>query len=199
MLMLILWVSCVPKNNEKQQENPPFALKTFLDNFISENPNIGNNEITLKDGEGVLCSEIQKNIGDTLAFFSQLPFEFEMAMEYPQSPFDFETESYPNAGKYVIKFGFGEYTSNCTISDNYKVTFQVFAVVGKEIVSPLVKGGLYHINGKFKDFANCHGSFVLPSGKCFDGSPRISLLDNKLHFNIGTLILEDITISKIDK
>lgn len=186
------------KSNVQIQE-PSFLLKELLDSLLKESPNIMNNDITKQDFANVLTTELQKYRGDTLPFLSELPFEFEMSMEYPKSPFDFESEIYKNAGKYVVKFGFGKYSSKCKLSDKYETTFQVFSIVDKSTASQLVDNSLYKINGTFNDFSNCNGSFTLPSGKCFNGYPRISKssLYEIPSIDLGTLIIENLTFTKI--
>ena len=197
LFIIILLSSCTSDNKKIQQQaqqTPP--LKEFLDSFIAQNENLMNNNVTMNDGANALMTQLQESIGDTLPFVINLPLQFEMLLEYPKSPFEFESDAFKNTGKYVAKFSFG---SNCNykISDDYTTTFQIFTIIDKELALQLIENKLYHINGIFKDFANTNGSFVLPSGKCFEGFPKINSIDSKPYIDLGTLIIEDISFKQV--
>lgn len=200
LVLLSLILGCKPNQTggQEKKEANSFVLKTILDNFLVENPELTNNEITLKEGSEKLEMLLRVKLNDSFEVISELPFEFEAAVEYPASPFEsVEIEAFANAGKYVAKFGFGEYTSKVKLANNYKTTFQVFSIMDKETVMKLKKGSLYKINGVFKDFANCKGSFYLPGGKCFDNPPKIDSHKEGPYINLGTLIVEDISFVEI--
>lgn len=188
---VLMFCSCTNTTTKKQEEKKPFALKTLLDQFVADNPEMSNNEVTLKDASIKLADLIRQNVGDSLALISELPVEFEMTMEYPNEIY------IKTPGMYVAKFGFGEYQSKTKLSDNYKATFIVFSIVDKETVSKLKKGALYNIKGTFKDFANCKGSFQLPSGKCIENPPSVHSYNDGPSFNLGTLIVENLSFEEI--
>ena len=189
---VILFSGCQgPTKKPEKEEVKNYALKTLLDGFIAESPEMTNNEITLGDASDKLAIVTKQNIGDSLQLISELPLEFEMALEYPNEIY------IKTPGMYVAKFGFGEFQSKTKLSDKYKASFIVFSIVDKETVSKLKKGSFYTIKGTFKDFANCKGSFQLPSGKCIDNPPKISSYKDELSFNFGTLIVENISFVEI--
>ncbi len=206
-LLLITLISCdssINNNNHKnenKQEPQKFALQLLLDSCLRSQPNSMNNDVSRSILADSIKVAFQKHIGDTLPFLSDIPLTFEMSLEYPPSPFKFYTESYKNAGKYVVKFGFGEITSKFTLSPDYKVSFQVFTIMEKEQVASLVDNGLYRINGTFIDFANnsAKTGFVLPSGKCLIDYPKVIFIDKKPYFSLGTLILENITLEPLNR
>lgn len=195
VLTMVLFSNCVSTPKSSEEEKPTLILQEMLDSFIAQNENLTNNEITMKDGAISLMHLVQESIGDTLHFVSELPMEFEMALEYNQSPFSSPSSAFPYEGKFVVKFNYS--SSRNPMSDNYSTTFQVFSIVEKDVVLELVKGKFYHINCTFKDFANTNGSFLLPSGKAFNGFPSITLYDSKPKFNFGTLVVENLTFTPV--
>ncbi len=183
IILALSLLSCVQNNNNSKDniiKSEPL-LYVFIDSLLKENPNMMNNEITKQDFEILLKSEIQEYREDSLPFLNELPLKFEMALEYPE--YD------KNNGKYVVKFG---------LSSSRSITLQVFAIVEKSFVTQLVEGELYNISGLFKDFANCKGSFTLPSGGCFEGFPVVSGsgLNKSPYIDLGTFILENLTFAK---
>lgn len=190
------------KSEEGRKE---YVLKIMLDSCLNNNPNATNNDITKSILADSIKATIQNYIGDTLPFLTDIPVEYEMCLEYPKSSFDFESESFKNAGKYVVKFSFGKYSSKCELSDNYETTFQIFTIMDKVTVSKLIDKELYYVNGKFIDFANNtkETGFVLPSGKCLIDYPRVlagyGTYDKKIKIDLGTLVLEDVSFSQINQ
>ena len=194
--------SCVNKQSNTEQLTEEYILKTILDSCLEKQPNAMNNDITRSILADSIKATIQCYIGDSLPFLSNIPLKYEMALEYLPSPFDFESESFKNAGKYVVKFSFSESSNKCELSKEYQTTFQIFTIMDKEAVATLIDGALYYVNGKFIDFANNskETGFVLPSGKCLVDYPSISrsALDNKPFINLGTLIIENATFIPIE-
>lgn len=181
------------KSNVQVQKEPTFILKGLLDSLINESPNLMNNDITKQDFANILTSNLRKYRTDTLPFLSELPVAFEMSMQYPESDFE-------NAGKYVVKFGFG--SSKFTLSKDYQTTFQIFTVMDKENAATLIDGEFYHVKGIFIDFANNskETGFVFPNGKCIIDYPKISVssLGNVPFINLGSLIIENATFTKYE-
>lgn len=202
-ISLVIFASCTAKRTETQSviKDSPKQLAVFLDKCLAEQPNALNNEVTRTILADTIKTRLLKYQGDTLAILSDLPMEYEMCLQYPPCIFEtFEASFEKNAGKYVVKFSFGEYTSKCKLSSKYKTTFQVFSILDKETVAMLVDGALYKINGKFRDFANNtqETGFVLPSGKCIISYPSVTSIDNSPYIDLGTLILDNISFSKIE-
>lgn len=203
VILLAIFASCTGKKAETQLEmkHPPKQLAVFLDKCLSEQPNALNNEVTRTILADTIRERLLKHQNDTLPILSDLPMKYEMCLQYPPRVFEtFEAESDKNAGKYVVKFSFGEYSSKIKLSSKYKTTFQVFAILEKEVVATLVDGALYEINGAFRDFANNtqETGFVLPSGKCVISYPNVTSIDNGPYIDLGTLILDNISFSQIE-
>lgn len=188
-------ISSPPKSKVKQ-----YALQQLLDSCLKQQPNAMNNEVSRSILADTIKTTIQKFIGGSLPFLADIPLQYEMCLEYPRHFESFESEIDKNAGKYVVKFGFGEILSKCKLSDNYQATFQVFAVMDRKQVETLVDNALYHVNGVLVDFANNskETGFVLPSGKCLVDYPKVITSGNKPYFMLGTLILENITFTPIN-
>ena len=202
-ILFAIFSSCTGKRVETQSEikDSPKQLAVFLDKCLSEQPNSLNNEVIRTTLSDTIRERLLKYQGDTLPILSDLPMEYEMCLQYPLRIFEtFEADCDKNAGKYVVKFSFGEYTSKCKLSPKYKTTFQVFSILDKEAVAMLVDGALYKINGEFRDFANNtqKTGFVLPSGKCIISYPSVTSIDNNPYIDLGTLILDNISFSKIE-
>lgn len=203
VILLSIFASCIGKRMETQSEikNSPKQLAVFLDKCLSEQPNALNNEVTRAILADTIRERLLKYQNDTLPILADLPMKYEMCLQYPPRIFEtFEASFEKNAGKYVVKFSFGEYTSKIKLSSKYKTTFQVFTILEKETVATLVDGALYKINGKFRDFANNtqKTGFVLPSGKCIISFPSVISIDNSPYIDLGTLILDNISFSKIE-
>lgn len=203
VILLAIFASCTGKRTETQSEikDSPKQLAVFLDKCLSEQPNALNNEVTRTILADTIRERLLKYQNDTLPILSDLPMEYEMCLQYPPRIFEtFEASFEKNAGKYVVKFSFGENTSKINLSSKYKTTFQVFTILEKEVVATLVDGALYKINGKFRDFANNtqKTGFVLPSGKCIISYPSVTSIDNSPYIDLGTLILDNISFSKIE-
>ncbi len=200
---MIFLFGCVNKQPNIVQSQKEYILKTILDSHLEKQPNAMNNEIAMSILADSIKTTIQSYAGDSLPFLTEIPMMYDMALEYPPNPYDFELESFKNAGKYVVKFSFSEYSNKCELSKEYQTTFQIFTIMDKETVATLIDNGLYHINGKFIDFANnsSETGFVLPSGKCLIDYPKVSRssINNKPFINLGTLILENVTFVQIQK
>lgn len=203
VILLSIFASCIGKRTETQSEikDSPKQLAVFLDKCLSEQPNALNNEVTRTILADTIRERLLKYQNDTLPILSDLPMKYEMCLQYPPRIFEtFEASFEKNAGKYVVKFSFGEYTSKIKLSSKYKTTFQVFTILEKETVATLVDGALYKINGKFRDFANNtqKTGFVLPSGKCIISYPSVTSIDKNPYIDLGTLILDNLSFSKIE-
>lgn len=158
-----------------------------------------NNDVTRSILADSIKESFQKYIGDSLPFLTGIPLTYEMALEYPPSPFDFYSERFKNAGKYVVKFEMYEGSKGFKLSPEYTTTFLVFTVMDKEQVATLIDKKQYYVNGNFRDFANCSSKtgFILPSGKCLTSYPSIYESSfGGVTFNLGTLILEDVTFNR---
>ena len=199
VLLCVLVGGCIssPTKNEVRQ----YALQQLLDSCLKQQPNAMNNKISMSILADTIKTAIQKFRGDSLPFLADIPLQYEMCLEYPRHFESFESEIDKNAGKYVVKFGFGEISSKCKLSDNYQATFQVFTVMDREQVATLVDNALYHVNGMLVDFANNskETGFVLPSGKCLVDYPKVIISDSKPYFMLGTLILENVTFTLINQ
>ena len=193
-------IGCIKHNQptDVKQKRHEYALSRVLDSCMKTQPNFNNNEITRTILADTIKSVFQRNRGFALSNIEDLPFQYEMALEYPRLFDSFESEIDKDAGKYVVKFCFG--TSNCDFSDRYDVCFNVFTIMEKDKVAMLVEDSLYYIRGKFRDFANDsqETGFILPSGKCLIDYPTIyiSALGNKPVINLGTLILDSLTFNR---
>lgn len=196
------FVGCgtTPNKNNSNQEPTKYVLQQFLDSFLEQQPNAMNNDVSRSILADTIKVAIQQFIGDSLPFLSDIPLQYEMCLVYPRHFESFESEIDKNAGKYVVKFGFGETVSKCSLSDDYKATFQVFTIMDKEQVAMLVDNALYHVNGTFVDFANNskETGFVLPSGKCLVDYPKITTLERKPYFMLGTLVLENVKFKPVN-
>ena len=203
LIILACFVGCTQKQSDKTQPGKPHQkhLAVFLDNCLQEQPNAMNNEVSRSILADTIQARFLKFQGDTLLCLSDIPMQYEMCLEYPARVFDsFEAPTDKNAGKYVVKFSFGEASSKMKLSEQYNVTFQAFAILEKEQVATLVDGALYHINGIFRDFANNsqETGFILPSGKCLVDYPEIIAIDGKPYIDLGTLILDNLSFHKLN-
>lgn len=174
-----------------------YALRDLIDSCMQSQPNVMNNDVTKSIFADTLKECFQRFRGSTLPYLKNLPLQYEMCLEYPRI---FESELDKNAGKYVVKFAFGEISSKCRLSDKYETTFQVFAILDKETVATLVDNSLYYIEGTFRDFANNsqETGFLLPSRRYFIDYPRISTSwCNEPFIDLGTLIIDSLSFSQI--
>ena len=201
MLPMFVFIECTGKKNVNaiKTKKPTEQLTIFLNQCLLEHPNALNNEVT----RTILADTIRERLfqNDTLPILSNLPMRYEGCMQYPERVFEtFETEYDKNAGKYVVKFSFGEYSSKIKLSSKFESTFQVFTILDKETVGKLVDGDLYNINGKFRDFANNtqKTGFVLPNRKCIVDYPRVISINNTPYINLGTLVIDDLSFSKFN-
>lgn len=115
-----------------------------------------------------------------------------MALEYGVDPWQYIDTTI--IGKYVVKFSY----SDDSVSNDYSVGFQVFAILEKEKVMQLIDGNKYFISGTFRDFANntTETGFRLPSGKCSYDYPSVSYYSTfspSLQINLGTIVLDNLT------
>lgn len=203
-VMMFCASSCISNTstNKGKEDKQDCRLKAMLDSCLIEQPNAMNNDVTKSILADTIKARLQQFRGDTLIYISDIPFQYEMALEYPPSPFEFESESYKNAGKYVVKFGHSDTFTKYRISDKYEVSFQVFTIMNKETVANLVDGELYYISGIFRDFANnsSETGFVLPSGKCLIQYPTVNkYTGDKVSINLGTMIVDGLTFKLISQ
>lgn len=179
---------------QQEQQQEKYALREMLDSCLQAQPNANNNDVARSILADTLKSKFQRFRGYSLPYIEDLPFQYEMCLEYPQT---LETD----IEKYVVKFGFGDVTSKCELSDKYETTLQVFTVLDKETVATLVDGALYHIKGTFRDFANnsTETGFKLPSGKCLVDYPSVGVtaFDDKPFIYMGTLVIDNLSFTQI--
>lgn len=190
VLLCIVLLGCGNRTQKKAAQTPPpkYALREMLDSCLKSQPMANNNDVTRSIFADTLKSKIQLYKGCALPYIEGVPMQYEMCLPYPN-------------GQYVVKFGFGENTSKCKLSNDYKTTFQVFAIMDKEKVAMLVDGSLYYIKGIFRDFANnsSETGFSLPSGKYIVDYPNIISIDNKPYIDLGTLVVDSLSFTKINQ
>lgn len=193
-LFFLALSSCIQNGNKQANATiKKTELNILLDTLVSKCPNMMNNDITKTDFADTLTRTLSKYQGKPLGLLQGLKMEFEMCMPYPNDSLVFESD----ANKYIVKFGFSESDNAIVQSDKYTTTFQIFSIVDKKTASQLVENSFYELKGTFRDFVNCKGSFTLPSGKCFEGYPKISELDSKPYIDMGTLIVDNLTFTKV--
>ena len=171
---------------------PQYAIASLIDSCLGVVP--ATNNVARSMLADTLKSKFQRYQGKHLPYIDDLFFDYEMCLEYPKT---FDSVGAANAGKYVVKFSL----SNDKIADGFSVTFQVFTIMDKESVAPLVEGGTYHLDGLFRDFANSttETGFVLPSGKCTNAYPTVtSNSDGTPYINLGTLVIDSLSFSKVE-
>ena len=190
VLLCFVLLGCGNRTQKKAAQTPPlkYALREMLDSCLKSQPMANNNDVTRSIFADTLKSKIQLYKGCALPYIEDVPMQYEMCLPYPN-------------GQYVVKFGFGENTSKCKLSNDYKTTFQVFAIMDKEKVAMLVDGSLYYIKGIFRDFANnsSETGFSLPSGKYIVDYPNIISIDNKPYIDLGTLVVDSLSFTKINQ
>lgn len=190
VLLCFVLLGCGNRTQKKAAQTPPpkYALREMLDSCLKSQPMANNNDVTRSIFADTLKSKIQLYKGRALPYIEDVPMQYEMCLPYPN-------------GQYVVKFGFGENTSKCKLSNDYKTTFQVFAIMDKEKVAMLVDGSLYYIKGIFRDFANnsSETGFSLPSGKYIVDYPNIINIDNKPYIDLGTLVVDSLSFTKINQ
>ena len=190
VLLCFVLLGCGNRTQKKAAQTPPpkYALREMLDSCLKSQPMANNNDVTRSIFADTLKSKIQLYKGRALPYIEDVPMQYEMCLLYPN-------------GQYVVKFGFGENTSKCKLSNDYKTTFQVFAIMDKEKVAMLVDGSLYYIKGIFRDFANnsSETGFSLPSGKYIVDYPNIISIDNKPYIDLGTLVVDSLSFTKINQ
>lgn len=193
-LLLAGCMNNASKQVPQHEQQEKYALREMLDSCLQAQPNANNNDVTRSILADTLKSKFQCFRGHSLPYIEDLPFQYEMCLKYPQT---LETD----IEKYVVKFGFGDVTSKCELSDKYETTFQVFAIMDKEKVAMLVDGSLYYIKGIFRDFANnsSETGFSLPSGKYIVDYPNIISIDNKPYIDLGTLVVDSLSFTKINQ
>lgn len=187
-LLLAGCMNNASKQVPQHEQQEKYALREMLDSCLQAQPNANNNDVTRSIFADTLKSKIQLYKGRALPYIEDVPMQYEMCLPYPN-------------GQYVVKFGFGENTSKCKLSNDYKTTFQVFAIMDKEKVAMLVDGSLYYIKGIFRDFANnsSETGFSLPSGKYIVDYPNIISIDNKPYIDLGTLVVDSLSFTKINQ
>ena len=205
-ILLICVCACVCAcnsrgNKQVEQVKQKYILEALLDSCLFAYPNANNNDVSRSIFADTLKCKFQNFRNKHLPYIKDLPFQYEMCLEYPPRVFEsFESEIDKNAGMYVVKFSFSEVSSKCKLSEHYSTTLQVFAVLGKETAAMLVDGALYYIDGIFVDFANNskETGFKLPSGKCLVDFPSVINYNEKPYIDLGTLVLDNLTFSKIE-
>lgn len=199
ILLGVLFSSCHQRQTtEDCQSLSKSNVHSFIDSCLSSVPNANNNDITRAILADTIKARLQRMSGDTLAILSDLALEYEMSLEYKCIFDTFESELDKNAGKYVVKFSLSSLGECSPKSDVFNVTLQVLTIMGKDDVAKLIDNVEYVVQGKFVDFANNtqETGFRLPSGQYFVDYPSVNtdVFDKeKIHINLGTLILEDIT------
>lgn len=199
-VFLLVACSNVGTKQESKVEEKKKALAVMLDSCFIAQPNIMNNDITRSIFADTITAIFQRYRGKQLPYIADLPVRYEMCLEYKRHFENFEASVDRNAGKYVVKFGFGKYSSNCKLSDDYETTFQVFALLDKQTASELIEDSLYYIGGIFRDFSNnsSETGFILPDGKCLISYPTVTTSSfNKPFIDLGTLIIDSLTFTKI--
>lgn len=174
-----------------EPDMPQYALASLIDSCMGVAP--ATNDVARSMIADTLKSKFQRYQGKHLPYLDDLFFTYEMCLEYPKT---FDSVDDANVGKYVVKFSL----ANDGIADGYTTTLQVFAIMDKESVAPLVDGETYHLDGLFRDFANStqETGFVLPSGKCINDYPSVtSNSDGTPYINLGTLVIDSLTTSKV--
>lgn len=203
MSTVFIFSGCnVSSTKQPKEQHHQKQLAVFIDKCLEEQPNAMNNQVTRTALSDTIRDRLLKYRGDTLPILLDIPLEYEMCLQYPPRLFEtFEAECDKNAGKYVVKFSYSEYFSDEKLSSKYQTTFQVFSILNKESVENLIDGAKYNINGKFRDFANNtqETGFVLPSGRCIISYPSVTSINDKPYIDLGTLIIDSIYFSKIDK
>lgn len=164
-------------------------LEILLDSVISASPGFLDNDIKRSLFGEALQQSLERYRGDTMPILEGVPFKFEMMIGYPAKGKE------AGISKYAVKFILGEDATEP--SDNYKVSLQVISVLPKKKALTLKEGAEYILNGTFIDFANCQGSFTLPSGDCFEDMPRVLALSKGVssdysypYINLGTIVLD---------
>lgn len=114
VLLCIVLLGCGNRTQKKAAQTPPpkYALREMLDSCLKSQPMANNNDVTRSIFADTLKSKIQLYKGCALPYIEDVPMQYEMCLPYPN-------------GQYVVKFGFGENTSKCKLSNDYKTTFQV--------------------------------------------------------------------------
>lgn len=175
-----------------EPDMPQYALASLMDSCMGVAP--VTNDVARSMIADTLKSKFQRYQGKHLPYIDDLFFTYEMCLEYPKT---FDSVDDANVGKYVVKFSL----SNGKIADGCSTTFQIFAIMNKDAVAPLVEGGTYHLDGLFRDFANSskETGFVLPSGKCINAYPSVTTdSDGTPCINLGTLVIDSLTTSKVE-
>lgn len=186
-----------PQDTPKPETpKPETALTRTLDACIAANPNYNNNDIARSVLADSITVAFQTYRGKQLKQIENIPCEYEMALEYGVDPWQYIDTTI--IGKYVVKFNY----SDDSESNDYRASFQVFAILEKEKVMQLVEGNKYFISGTFRDFANntTKTGFRFPSGKCLIDYPSVSYfttLSPSLRINLGTIVLDNLTFKQV--
>lgn len=191
-----IYISCsspsVTKEKEpKQQEK---RIKTFIDNFISANPNYLNNEITKKEAAQQLANEFTTFAKhDTLAYIADLPTQY-----YAMAAYEGDT-------LYVVKFYYPGLSNNDCVSKEYTLSYRVISILPKKEAIKLIDNQKYYLSGSFVSFLNMRTflDVILASGNptlaiydfCGENPndlPTVNNLSGKPDFNLGTLVIENL-------
>lgn len=202
---MLFWLAGCSQNNTSMpaQEPHKYALQQLLDSCLIQQPNAMNNDVSRSILADSIKTNIQRFIGNSLPFISELPLKYEGCIEYTNSPYIFDTKTFKHEGKYLVSFEYGEIGSKNKISNNYHTTFQIFTIMDKEQVATLIDNAYYSINGNFVDFANNsqETGFVLPSGKCLIDYPKVrtSSISDGPFINLGTIVLENVSFTRLEQ
>lgn len=191
---MLTFYGCVNDNRANQSQAIEVETLTQLDRFVdsafAQNPDAMNNAVTRSMLADTIKSRISQYQGGQLPFLAELPMEYEMCLPYNQYS--------KYAGQYVVKFSYSGR------ADDRITTFQVFTRMDKEQVASLVDHAKYHINGTFMFYPDNTQEhwFELPSGRGVTDNPSITTsttLDNSIKpfVNLGTMIFQDVTFTKI--
>ncbi len=205
-IMFICMVSCNVKNgqpsNESAIDSVPVESSQVVDNktldiqrhpitsiwmdFIRNNPNSMNNEMTRDKA----AKELQKTIIDSInknnSILYSIPLKYETAME--------------KGNKYIIKFSLMTYNSlNIDTeleSAKYTIAFDLFTIGDEKLMSRLQDNEFYYIKAcNFQGSVN--NKITLPSGGTFSQSPSISYENSyrvKYGLNLGGLYVKDLEL-----
>lgn len=169
-------------NTTKEPVPSEKRIKTFIDSFISANPDYLNNEITQKEAAQRLAHEFTVLAqSDTLACIADLPAKYEMML------------AYPGDSLYVVKFAYTDLLSKHKVSKSYNFSYQAFSILSKKEAAKIRKDQSYFLSGNFVGFLT-HNNFVLPSGSRAEDVPQVYTFDDKPDFNLGTLVIENLKL-----
>lgn len=199
-LAALFLFGCTQNNKAKvvPPERHKAQVEVYVDSLLNSYPGVLNNDITKESFSKIIRIHVESFKGKSAPFINDIPFIFERMLAYGNDGFS------SNSGKYLVKFSFA--AKHYDAANKHESTIQIFSVVDGERAAKLVDGESYYLRGVLKDFANCKGSIVLPSGRCFEGYPRVSSAsgvlssDNDLPYvNLGSFILDSLDFKLFPK